>query len=250
MIYGLYHSTAGMLTTEYRQAVISNNLANTDTVGFKRDIATFAERLPAELAGRRYGPSAEGMAGLSGGLWLGRTCTDFTAAEKLVTNNPLDVSLDGPGFLAVESGGQVLYTRDGRLQRNPEGLLVSAADGAPVLGQGGVPIRVNPVGGELGIDGYGRVTQDGGIVGQLELLDFPDYGSLVKVGDTRFTGPDEEAVPAAALVQSGYLEAAGVQPVAELVDMMEASRAYQINARMVSMQDETAGRLISTIART
>ncbi len=250
MIYGLYHSAAGMLTTEYRQAVISNNLANADTVAFKRDVATFAERLPESSVGLRRGPSAADMAGLTGGLWLGRTCTDFSAAGKIVTNNALDVALDGPGFLAFEAGGQVLYTRDGRLRRNSEGLLVSAADGAPVLGRGGAPIRVDPAGSEPTIDQYGRVTQDGVLVGELELVDFRDYGALRKVGQTRFAGPDRDAVPSETLVQPGYVEAAGVQPVLELVDMMEASRAYQMNARMVSLQDETAGRLINAVART
>ncbi|MBK9120353.1 MAG: hypothetical protein IPM18_12245 [Phycisphaerales bacterium] len=72
MIFGLYHSAAGMMTTEYRQSVLANNLANAETVGFKRDVATFAERLPATLAGLQQGASAVDLEGLSGGCGLVR----------------------------------------------------------------------------------------------------------------------------------------------------------------------------------
>ncbi len=250
MIYGLYHSAAGMLTSEYRQAVLANNLANADTVGFKRDVATFAERLPAQQAGERAGPSAVDLAGLSGGLWLGRTFTDYSEATKVRTDSPYDVALDGPGFLVVEVDGQRLYTRDGRMTKSPDGLLVAATDGAPVLGQGGAPIRLNPYGGEPSIDTQGRVTQDGGIVGELELVDFGDYGALHKVGAARFAGPSERMLPAPVLVQSGYVEASGVQPLAELVNMMETSHAYQLNARMVSLHDDSVGKLINVLLRT
>ena len=172
MIYGLYHSAAGMLTNEYRQSVLANNIANADTAGFKRDVAAFAERLPARLAGERSGPSAVDMEGLSGGLWLGRTYTDFREATKLDTGNPYDITLDGPGFLAVQVDGQKLYTRDGRLARRYDGLLVAASDGAPILGRGGGPIRLNPQGGQPQFDTQGRVIQDDEIVGELELVDF------------------------------------------------------------------------------
>src|SRR3989442_9991693 len=78
VIYGLYQSAAGMMTSEYAQSVLANNLANADTVGFKRDVAVFAERLRADQAGRRDGPTAEGLGSLSGGTWLGRTDVDFS----------------------------------------------------------------------------------------------------------------------------------------------------------------------------
>jgi flagellar basal-body rod protein FlgF len=247
MIYGLYESAAGMMTNEYRQAVLANNIANADTVGFKRDIATFAERVPACLAGDRKGPSAVDLAGLSGGLWLGQTYTDFSDAPKVRTDNPYDIALEGPGFLVVEHAGHREYTRDGRMLKAPDGSLVAATDGSPVLGRGGVPIRLNPYGGAPSVDTEGRVVQDGAVVGELEVVDFENYALLRKVGDARFVAPDDRFVPAAALVQSGYLENSGVRPVPELVSMMEASQAYQFNARMVTLQDDSAGKLISTL---
>lgn len=250
MIYGLYNSAAGMMTNEYRQAVLANNLANAETVGFKRDVAIMAERLPAAQAGQREGPSDPSLAGLTGGLWLGRTYTDFSDGAKVPTENPLDVALDGPGFLAVSDGGQTLFTRDGRLMVDRLGLLVAVSDGAAVLGQGGAPIHVNPLGGPVSIDDYGHVQQDGARVGELAIVDFDDYDALQKVGDGRIAAPEGVAArPGAALLQAGYTESSSVEPLIELVNMIEASRAYQMNAQMVSLQDQTLGRLIAVINR-
>jgi len=127
MIYGLYNSAAGMMTQEYRQNVIANNLANADTVGFKQDIPVFAERQPASAGGERSGPSAPDLEGLSGGLWLGQTQTDFGQGALIQTNNSLDVALDGPGFLVVEANGGPQYTRDGRMIRDAGGRFPSKA---------------------------------------------------------------------------------------------------------------------------
>lgn len=249
MIYGLYQSAAGMMTSEYRQAVLANNVANADTVGFKRDVATFAERVPAWRAGRRQGPSAVDLEGLSGGMWLGQTFTDHSPGTKVATGEWHDVALDGPGFLVVQVNGQPQYTRDGRLLMDRDGFLTAATDGAPVLGVGGMPIRLNPRGGTPSIDAQGRISQDGAVVAELELVDFEDYTALRKAGATRFVAPDQGQRPAPVLVQAGYLEGAGVEAIEELVSLMEVSRAYQVNARMVALQDESVGRLINTVMR-
>lgn len=251
MIYGLYHSAAGMLTTDYRQGVLANNLANAETAGFKRDIAVFAERTPAALAGLRDGPSAPDIAGLSGGMWLGRTHIDFAEGQKLETGQWSDVSLDGPGFFAVQADDGPLYTRDGRFTLDADGWLRAVSDGAPVLGVGGRPVRLDPYGSRehVAIDENGRIFQEEQLVGQLALVDFEDYGALRKVGAQRFAAPENAGVRAAPVVRMGFVESSGVSPIQELVNMLEASRAYQFNAQMVTLQDQTVSRLISTALR-
>lgn len=247
MIYGLYNSAAGMMVNEYRQSVLGNNLANAETTGFKREVAVFSERLPASQAGVRHGPSSRDLQSLSGGLWLGQTHTDFGEGSKLRTGNPLDIALEGPGFLSVLVGDQRQYTRDGRMLMDRDGRLVSTTDGAPILGRGGGPIFLNPLGGQPTVDTDGRVIQDGNVVAELELVDFRDYAPLRKAGNGRFMGPEDGVVPAPAYVHAGYLEASGAQPMRELVSMIEATRAYQLNAQMVSMQDQSLSRLFSVI---
>ena len=91
--------------------------------------------------------------------------------------------------------------------------------------------------------------QDGTLRGALEVVNFPNYDDLRKAGTARFTAPTPAAVPAPAVVQQGYVENAGVQPVNELVSMIDAAHAYELNARMVSLQDDSLGKLIGATLR-
>ena len=248
MIYGLYQSAAGMMVNEYRQGVIANNLANADTVGFKRDIASFAERDPARLAGVRHGPGSELLNSLTGGIWLGETHTDFSDGALQPTGNPLDVALEGPGFLMVQGDGQPLYTRDGRMITDPQGRLLAVTDGAAILGPGGQPIRLNPFGAKPSFDEQGRISQDGAIVGRLGIVDFENYDDLEKVGEGRFAADPQRATRVERRVFSGFVESSGVEPIKELVGMIKAARAYQLNAQMITLQDQTMGRMLNLVA--
>jgi flagellar basal body rod protein FlgG len=131
------------------------------------------------------------------------------------------------------------------------GQLVAASDGAPILGRGGSPIFLNPNGSRdrIAIDEDGRIFQDDLLAGQLELVDPGDFRALRKVGDLRFAAPDNVGRRAVARVHDGFVETSGVQPLQELVGMMEASRAYQMNAQMITLQDGTLGRLIGATLR-
>jgi flagellar basal-body rod protein FlgF len=249
VIYGVYQSAAGMLTNQLKQAVIANNLANADTVGFKQEMAVFAERPPEILSGPRTGPSDPKLADLTGGLWLGQTQTDFRPGALITTQNPTDLAIDGPGFFVVQVNGQPQYTRDGRFVAGPDGVLSAATDGAPVVGVGGAQILVNRFGGQITVDEEGRVFQNGGPRGQLALADFADYGALQHTQGARFVA--DEAVPVAppSCIRSGVLENAAVEPVTELVNMIEASRSFELNARMVGLQDQTTAKLIGCLDR-
>ena len=248
MIYGLYQSAAGMMVNEYRQNVLANNIANAETVGFKREVASFAERLRASEAGRREGPSNELMEALSGGIWLGRTDTDFSEGAPIKTDNPLDVLITGPGFLRVSANGQEYLTRDGRMLMDADGWLVSVVDGASILGQGGQPIHLNPRGGEISIDQDGRISQGGQLAGRLGLVNVDNEQALRKAGANRFVLGGAKLTRSLAEITQGCVESSGIEPVKELTAMIEAARAYQLNAQMITLQDQSAGRLINTVA--
>jgi flagellar basal body rod protein FlgG len=249
MIYGLYHSAGGMLVNEYRQNVLANNLTNTETAGFKRDIAVFAERSPAagDLPASRPGELLGDR--MSGGIWLARTETDYSDGALVQTGHPLDVALDGPGFLEIERDGTRYLTRDGRLLMDNVGRLRLAADGSLVLGRGGAPITLNPYGAPPAVDETGRITQNGAAVGELSLVAVSDPRVLQKAGAGRFIAPEGTvARDAPAFVRGGFIESSGTEPVRELAAMIDASRAYQLNAQMVTLQDQSVGRLINVIA--
>lgn len=263
MIYGIYNSAAGMMTQEYRQDVIANNLANAETVGFKREIAVISERMhaakerrsgysaPSAFGGKGSAKAAHGdptLSGMTGGVWLGRTETDHSEATIQATGTPTDVAIFGPGFLRVQTGGKELLTRDGRMVVNADGVLVAATDGAPLLSDAGQPIRVNPRGGQISIDETGVVQQDGFRAGRLSVVDVPSYAAMRKVGASRFEAGEQQVADAPALLRSGHVEQSGVQAVSELTRMLEASRAYQMNAQMLTLQDQAAARLISAAA--
>lgn len=248
MIYGLHQSAAGMMVQEHRQDVIANNLANAETHGFKRQMAVFAERIRADQAGRRSGPSNELLRELTGGVWLARTETDHSDANFITTGHETDVALAGPGYFTVLKDGREMLTRDGRFVVAPNGALVSATDGAAVLGAGGAPLRIDPRGGPISIDEDGEIQQRDVAVGRLALTDVVDRAALRHAGGGRFEAGGIERTPAIASVTSGALEASGVEPVVELTQLLEAARAYQLNAQMLTAQDQSVGRLIGFLA--
>lgn len=250
MIYGLYESAAGMMVNDYRQDVIANNLANAETPGFKREITSFSQRQIAADTGQRRGPHSALFDALGGGVWLSRTVTDYGEGALERTQQSFDVALAGPGFFSVRvADGRTLLTRDGRMLMDRYGRLLSVTDGAEMLGRGGAPIRLNPRQGEPTVDEEGRIYQNGQPVGQLDVQDVSDYATLRKVGSSRFAVTDGgQTRHVRSRVLQGYIEHSGVEPVREMASMLEASRAYQFNAQMVSLQDQSVGRLLSTIA--
>src|SRR5438105_2371537 len=115
MIYGLYLSATGVLANSYRQDVIANNLANSETVGFKKDLALFQQRGTEAQERGTPDESSRLLEGLGGGLLAAPTSMDLSQGDLEHTGNPLDVGLEGPGFFAVkESDGATRLTRDGR----------------------------------------------------------------------------------------------------------------------------------------
>jgi flagellar basal body rod protein FlgG len=253
MLYGLYLSAAGLQAQEARQAVISNNLANADTMGFKRDLAVMQARQNAT----REDPQMMQyqlpvLKNQGGGVNVAGGGIDMAQGPLKQTGNKTDVALMGKGFFEVQGDkpGEKLLTRDGRFLVNSDGTLVTANGGRPVLSDQGQPITLTP-GLPVTISQTGMVTQGNNGGTQLGLADVPDSRHLIKLGDNLLTVDKPEALTAISpntQVEQGHLEQSGVDPIVEMVNMMEGQRAFDANAKMITYQDTTLSEL-NTVGR-
>jgi flagellar basal-body rod protein FlgG len=261
MIRALYTGGLGMTAQMKRMDVVSNNIANADTYGFKRDGAvthSFTEEYLKRINdkaqnelnfNRRIGKYSQG-------LFVDLVYTDFAAGGLRVTNGTYDLAVAGDGFFAVrDKNGETRYTRDGAFTITAERALVTK-DGFAVLDENGEPVTVPD--GNITIDEAGviRVTViDGGEaaseeVARLRLVDFENKESLRKVGSNLYKTTDETREKAfAASVQQGTLENSNVNAVKEMVEVINISRIYEMNSRVVQNADATMGRIASEIGR-
>jgi flagellar basal-body rod protein FlgF len=219
----LSHETA----LRRRMDVVANNLANVSTTGFKREQPVFHETL------RRSDSEEPAARSVSFVLDYGAVHDQAEGAFN-ATGNPLDVAVEGPGFLSVATAdGGTAYTRAGGLQLLADGRLGSAG-GLPVLGDNGQPIAIPAEAqGRLRIARDGTVEGPDGPLGRIALTRFENEAVLTQRGDGLMEG--EGGVPLAAAetrIRSGGLEASNVQPIAETTAMIQILRAYQSSQRM------------------
>ena len=250
MLRAFSTAATGMTAQQTIVDVIANNLANANTVGFKRDLAVIRERLVASreaAAGAEY--SHPILDGLTGGSLVSPTYTLFEQGPVEQTNNPLDLALLGEGFFAVQVGEEVRYTRDGRLTLRADGTLVTAVGGHPILDADGQPIRVDVSGPAVVIDSRGVVRQGETAVGRIGVFDFADRSVLRKVGGNLLSAGQAQPRAGNARIRSGYVERSNVEPIDELVRMIETARAYQLNGSLISLQDSMLGRAVNEIVR-
>lgn len=253
MNLGLYISAAGMKAQQTQQAVIANNLANSNTAGFKRDLVLMQSRLNAGQEDPRMFPyRVPELQNQGGGVLAVGNGVDLTQGNFEDSSNQTDVALNGPGFFTVAGeNGQKLLTRNGRFQMTQDGNLVTAVGQHAVLDADGQPIVLNPkLAVDIGVDG--QISQgDNALPVKLGLVDVTNPLRLVKLGGNVMTVDQPEALVQATpdtRVLQFHLEASGVDPMAELVNMMEGQRAFDANARMISYQDQTLSQL-NTIGR-
>lgn len=249
MLYGLYLSAAGVMTSSYKQDVLANNLANSETAGFKRDVPEFRQRLTEAQERRAAGDASDSvLEGLGGGMMSMPTGTDFQQGTIEQTGSALDVAISGDGFFAVRQGEQTRLTRDGRFSVNREGRLV-LGDGEPVLSDKGQPITLSPD-ASTRIDSLGGINQNGQIVARLGLLDVQNRSTLKKLGGGLYAPADPaDLKDATGTLRSGYIETSNVDPTTELAGLMDAQRQLEANANMIRTQDSTLQRLMNDVGK-
>ena len=267
MIRGLYTGASGMRAQEHRLDTLSNNLANVDLNGYKRD--TSVHKAFPELMIRRFDDdgqfrfplgsvdTAPIVGRLGTGVEYNESYTVFEQGSLKVTENPFDLALADEGFFTVDTPQGIRYTRNGSFWLGKEQIL-ETKDGYPVMGENGL-IRITK--DHVTIDKLGRVWQqetldsDPELVDTVKVVGFPRNRFLEKQGtsfwkETEFSGTarDLEGADRPDVIQ-GFLEGSNVNPVTEMVNMIEVNRAYEANQKVIGTQDSLLGRLINQAAK-
>ena len=252
MSRALYTAATGMIAQQMNVDNIANNLANVNTTGYKKSKLEFQDLLYQQLrlAGATQAEGAQVPVELQIGYGTRPVATQriFSQGTLTPTNNPLDISIDGDGFLQVTlPDGTVSYTRDGALKLSSEGTIVTS-DGYALEPQITIPQDATAINiasnGEFGVLLPGSAAVQG--VGQLELARFINPAGLKSIGRNLFLQTQASGMPVSGQpddggfgkLSQGFLELSNVEVVDEMVSMIVAQRAYEINARAIQTSEE------------
>jgi len=227
-------SSIDALTRELE--IITHNLANANTTGFKRRCNAFSKVLDKQQAGpETYAP---GKIDLKSGF-------DFSQGNIVQTGRTLDFALGGRGLFVIETQNGPLYTRNGAFETNQNGQIVDSI-GRIVSGESGpVTLPASVSISDIQVAPNGRITAGSAVIGQFKIVDFKkeDDTKLIPAGNSCFAMPDKNIQPAAAedvLIKQGFQESSNVKIVDELVDMIMVTRLYESNMRYLSAQRENS----------
>ncbi len=229
---GIYPPLAGALSFERRLEVLSHNIGNVNTTGYKKDKPMFETILG--------GASRATMAGMDLFPRVGRIIPETAQGALEQTGRELDVALNGPGFFVVKTAGGEKHFRGGSLFQNQQGELASHT-GDPVLGKDG-PIKLKP--GDISIDAKGNVSADNIPLGQLRIENIPDSTTPVKAGDLYWEVPGKVEAAPNTTVQQGMLEKSNINPGLDLVELIKVTRAYEEMQKAIQTMDQLASEVI------
>jgi len=255
MIHGLYTSTWGAIASQIRHEVIANNIANVNTTAFHPDWTVLRSYPNLEEArGELSRPDRRVLWSAGGGAMVAETRTSSLSGPVRATQRSTDLAIKDEGaFFVVRREDAVRYTRAGDFQVGPRGELLTADGGWQVLGENG-PINVGDsdfavdVNGRISREVIGQGSQD---LGQIRLVRFEHPDRLLKVGGNLYEAPEDAGVQGAADcgVEQFALEMSGTNAAEAMVQMIEASRAYEANVQFMRSADQLLGEAASQIAR-
>ncbi len=220
--------------------VVANNIANINTTGFKAEALLFEEYKMPVARNNSFSGNDQIISYTQD--WA--TIHDFSAGAIVQTGNPLDVALQGNGFLTVQTGDSERYTRNGELKIDDTGLLVTNS-GYPVLSEGG-QIRFSPSETEITIDANGNIYTNEGSKGRLKIVSFESPQDLTIEGGNLYAGinPQQDLN---SKISQGSLERSNVSGVAEMAEMIRVNRAYQSLAQLQKTQAELRQKAIQKL---
>jgi flagellar basal-body rod protein FlgF/flagellar basal-body rod protein FlgG len=228
---GFYAAAAALVARTDALDTIANNLANTSTSGYRGHHTTFS----SVLAGTGHPLGSELNRVTNDYGVLGGSRLDLTQGSLKATGNDLDVAVEGPGFLAVQTASGPVYTRDGGLKISPQGQLVTGSGDAVIGDQGVITL---PLGVKVGISADGTISAGGAIAGKLKLVEFAPGTDLKSQGDTYYTAPAKSvALATQSTVRQGMLEGSNVNPISSVVELINAQRGAETMRHALTMFD-------------
>ena len=252
MVKGLYTAYSGLTVQQKRLDVVSNNLANATTTGYKKEGLTtqsFNDVYGIKVKDETVGYINQNIGTLNLGAKVGESFRSWDQGSFQNTGNTFDFALSGSGLFSISftnKAGETstLYTRDGSFQMNREGYLVTK-DGDYVLGESG-PIQLPTDFESLTVEESGEIYADGQYVDRLALVDFEDYDYVEAYGENLYKAVDGATqTEATAKVNQGYLEASNINVVTEMVDMISIARDFESNQKIMNTIDEMLGKMVS-----
>ncbi|MSS64214.1 flagellar hook-basal body protein [Velocimicrobium porci] len=256
MLRGLYTAFTGMSNEQKRLDIISNNIANAATVGYKEENVTnqsFDEMLTIKIRDGSESYLDKPIGTMSLGVKVGEVYTDYGQGSLRTTGNTYDMAIEGKGFFqvrVVDKNGKetIRYTRDGAFKMTSNGFITDA-DGNYLQGESG-DVQVPIDAAEVVIGKDGTIYADGAAVDKVNLYDFEDYDYLEKVGDVSYKPLDGAVqVDATGLIRQGYTEQSNVNAVSEMVDMIAITRAYESNQKVIRTVDTMLDKAVNTVGR-
>jgi flagellar basal-body rod protein FlgF len=249
MTYGIYLSAAGAHAQNHRLEVIANNLANVNTPGFKPHLAMLQARHSEAILRGEVSPGSRGIDDLGGGVQINSSQTSLQLGSIEQTKRKTDFALnDKDSFFVVQRGDQQYLTRAGGFVVNSTGHLTNT-NGDYVLSTDGQPLRIDP--SRSYETANGGTIQQGEDVRALMVVKAREPGDLTRVGDNLFQSltPTEPIPTRERQVVAGHLEKSAVSPTTAMMELIEASRLYEANLRMIQHQDQALGNLVGRILR-
>ncbi len=257
MIRGLYTSGWSMLALQKKMDVVTNNMANVSTSGYKKDTLVL-ESFPSLLTKivKDYGGTpgnSRDIGTMSLGDDVGEVFTNYTQGQITKTGNNLDMAISesNNAFFSVsmtDANGNEneYYTRDGSFTKGSDGSLLTS-DGYSVLGKNG-PIKLGS--GDFIVGSDGTIQQNGVTVDQLKITEFADTTQLKKYGNNLVTSDaDASTKQFSGIVEQGFTELSNVNIVKEMVDMITVTRAYEANQKVLQAQDGTLEKAVNEVGR-
>ena len=240
---GMYAALSGSMVSLQRMETLTNNLANLNTTGYKKDRMVFesvlanVDAIPPPSAVLERTPLHSGV----------RFVTDYTAGPVRQTGATLDFALDGDGYFAVKTPQGKAYTRQGNFHLDAGGKLVTA-QGDAVLGSGGT---ITLTGSKVEVDSKGAILVDGNQVGVIDVVDFPKPYVLQKAGSALFTAEAgvREQPARTTLVRQGHLEDSNVNSILEMANLIETTRYFESCLKAVRSYDDMAAKATNELGK-